>query len=327
MSVLTTYAARLTALVAPLILALMMSVGSARAATCDAVMSDVDFGSVSLRAGVVNQSSGSLKISCSGLVGLLLEMCVTFGPGSGGAGGGNNPRYMTGSSGDSLSYQLSESATNLTGAPLATVTQSVTILLLNGALLGLGSGEATVPIYARILSTGSATPTGHYESQFSGAGNISISYGTASCTGALSQTAPVGSFTVSADVTASCELSVSPMNFGQLSSVINSNVDAAASVDVSCSQNTPYSITMDMGTGAGVSDPAHRKMRNATYSLDYGLYRDSARSQPWGETPAQSASGTGSGTNQHFPVYGRLHAGQTGYLGSYSDSVIVTVNY
>ncbi|WP_417808839.1 spore coat U domain-containing protein [Thioclava sp.] len=325
MSMRSKYATRLVALVAPLMLALTMSAGSASAATCDAVMSDVDFGSVSLRAGAVNQSSGSLKISCRGLVNVL-TVCVTFGPGSGGAGGGNTPRYMTGSSSDRLSYQLSASATNLTGAPLNTVTVPVAILL-NGAVLGIGSGDATVPIYARLLSTGSATPTGHYESQFSGAGNFSISYGTGSCTGALSQTAAGGDFNVSADVTASCELSVSPMDFGQLSSAINSNVDATASVDVSCSQNTPYSITMDMGTGSGVSDPGHRKMRNTIYSLDYGLYRDSARSQPWGQTPAQSASGTGSGSNQHFPVYGRLHAGQTGHLGTYSDSVIVTVNY
>ncbi|WP_417809300.1 spore coat protein U domain-containing protein [Thioclava sp.] len=40
-------------------------------------------------------------------------------------------------------------------------------------------------------------------------------------------------------------LSDSPMDFGQLSPAINSNIDATASVDVSCSQNTPYTITMD----------------------------------------------------------------------------------
>jgi spore coat protein U-like protein len=35
----------------------------------------------------------------------------------------------------------------------------------------------------------------------------------------------------------------------------------------------------------------------------------------------------GSGSNQRYNVYGRIHAGQATVLGTYTDNVVVTVNY
>jgi spore coat protein U-like protein len=60
----------------------------------------------------------------------------------------------------------------------------------------------------------------------------------------------------------------------------------------------------------------------------YGLYRDSARSLPWGSTVGtNTSSGTGTGSTQTQTVYGRVATQTTPSPGTYSDSVVVTVGY
>ncbi|HAR53032.1 MAG TPA: hypothetical protein DCS45_14310, partial [Roseovarius nubinhibens] len=72
---------------------------------------------------------------------------------------------------------------------------------------------------------------------------------------------------------------------------------------------------------------ALRRMTNGLSTLAYGLYRDPSRTQVWGSLPGTRATGVGSGSNQRYNVYGRIHAGQTTVLGTYTDNVVVTVNY
>ncbi|MFT6452984.1 MAG: hypothetical protein ACJA06_002493 [Halocynthiibacter sp.] len=75
------------------------------------------------------------------------------------------------------------------------------------------------------------------------------------------------------------------------------------------------------------NDPANRTMKNLLSSLNYGIYIDSAHSQPWGSLPGATVSGVGAGLSQSYPVYGRIPAGQTAAVGVITDSVLVTVSY
>jgi spore coat protein U-like protein len=69
-------------------------------------------------------------------------------------------------------------------------------------------------------------------------------------------------------------------------------------------------------------------MSSSGVNVLYGLYQDSARTQPWGNTVGtNTTSGTGTGTAQTQTVYGRVAAQATPAPGSYSDSVVVTVGY
>lgn len=296
----------------------LIGAGPARAATCEAQMSDIAFGAVSLRAGAVNRTTGSLTVSCSNALVSAVGVCIRFGPGSGGAGSGNSPRYMTGSTGQSLAWQM-----RLGGHGQAFGTLNQVYMLVP---VVLGSGQATIPIFAEILGTGTEFDTGAYQSVFSGQAHVEMSYGIVSCN-LFGQSHPVPEFRVSAETVASCELDVGALNFGRITSLATGPADADAAVDIRCTSGANYSVSLGLGNGTGVSDPAYRRLQSVLGSLTYGLFRDVGRTMVWGEGPSQRANGTGTGYNQRYQVYGRIYQGQDTQIGSYSDSVVVTVHY
>jgi spore coat protein U-like protein len=67
--------------------------------------------------------------------------------------------------------------------------------------------------------------------------------------------------------------------------------------------------------------------------LNYNLFLDSNRSTIWGDgTGSTSYVSAGSllavGTsNRQYTVYGRVPAGQDRGAGSYTDTIVVTLNY
>jgi spore coat protein U-like protein len=91
------------------------------------------------------------------------------------------------------------------------------------------------------------------------------------------------------------------------------------------------SATYQVGLGVGTnSDATSRRMTGPSGALlGYRLYQDSPRTLLWGDgtTFGGRLAGTGSGANQALNVYGTIPAGQVPPAGSYSDSVVVTVEY
>lgn len=303
---------------APALLALICGAGAAQAATCTAQLTDFEFGTVTLRAGASNTTSGNVKITCTNALVDAVGVCLTVGSGSGGAASGNSPRYLRDSQNNALPYELRLNGPSALNGTLNQAYYLVPVLL--------GRGSITVPIYAAITAANPSAPSGDYTSRFSGSADIKLEYGLLAC-GLLGQTSIPDPFEVNASVEASCEIDVGDMSFGEIPTLITSPEDAQSTVNVRCSQNTPYTITMDRGQHATSTDPERRKMKNGSHTLEYGLYQDAARSQPWGEDAGNDLNGTGAGLEQSFPVYGRIHSGQSAYLGTYTDSVIVTVNY
>jgi spore coat protein U-like protein len=158
-----------------------------------------------------------------------------------------------------------------------------------------GSASIRPAIYAEILSQGESVKGGFYSSSFTGA-DLELTFGEVDC----SQVGPVtGGFAVSANV---------------------------AVIDVTCTDAAPYTVTLGPG-GGDATDPRARQMRNGASYLTYGLYRDPGRTAAWGWMAGQEQSGTGTGRTQFLTVYGRINGGQIGQLGTYTDSVVVTVTY
>jgi spore coat protein U-like protein len=74
---------------------------------------------------------------------------------------------------------------------------------------------------------------------------------------------------------------------------------------------------------------AVRQISGTAGSLMYGMYQDSAHSTPWGDGTNVGAgqSGFGDGNAEPFLVYAALTVPAVAAIGSYSDTVIVTVSF
>ena len=60
----------------------------------------------------------------------------------------------------------------------------------------------------------------------------------------------------------------------------------------------------------------------------YDIYRDAAMTQRFGQTEnVDRLVGSGTGTSQTIPLYGRINGAQSVPAGTYADRVIVTVTY
>jgi spore coat protein U-like protein len=130
------------------------------------------------------------------------------------------------------------------------------------------------------------------------------------------------SFNVSVQVLAACSISASNMNFGGITTGTTNITDATSSLTVNCPNGTPYTI----GLSNGANYSGGRRMSNGMSNINYDLYTDASRGNPWQSTVTQS--GTGNGGDQSFVVYGRIPSGQAvPYTGSYSDTIVATITY
>ncbi len=132
-------------------------------------------------------------------------------------------------------------------------------------------------------------------------------------------------FQVTATVLKLCSVSATNLAFGDYTPAAAS--EQTSTLTVLCTTNTPYTIALNLGTAASPTQRAMTSAGTAT-TLNYILYRDTARTAVWGETAStDTAAGTGTGANQTVTVYGRIPAGQRPQPGSYTDTVTVTLTY
>src|ERR1041384_7097006 len=89
--------------------------------------------------------------------------------------------------------------------------------------------------------------------------------------------------TVQMTITATCTVnSATSMNFGT-QGILSANVDQTSTIQVTCTNTTPYNIGLDAGTGTGAT-VATRKMTSGGTTVNYTLYSDSGRTTVWGNT-------------------------------------------
>lgn len=107
-------------------------------------------------------------------------------------------------------------------------------------------------------------------------------------------------------------------------------IDAQGSITMNCSGSLlPIAYSVSIGTGSSGSFST-RTLRNGGNSLNYNLYTDATRLIIWGDgsSPLTTSkkSGTCLGSCSVF-VYGRMFGSQSAPVGTYSDSVLVTLEF
>jgi spore coat protein U-like protein len=140
-----------------------------------------------------------------------------------------------------------------------------------------------------------------------------------------------------AGAAAACTFSSTPgMGFGAYDDSSAATTDSTTSIVVQCLRiggPADVTVTLQIGPSATSGAIAPRRMGSGANRMDYNLYRDSGRSQVWGQTAAVDV---GSITITGIPnfasrsgtlvIYGRIPALQNVPAGTYSDSVRLTVS-
>jgi spore coat protein U-like protein len=268
-------------------------------------IANMNFGTYSVFSGSALTATSSFRLTCT--VGDTGRVKLTTG-----GSGSYNPRKMarTTAPAANLNYNLYRDAANTMiwgdgtgGTQFLTFTATSGNTILNGFVYG------TIP-------AGLDVPAGTYTD------TIQVNLTSASGN-------DNSSFTVTAVVQSECTVSTVPLNFGAydpVSANLGSPKDATANVNVYCTKNTVANAALDNGLWFS---GGNRRLKATTDFLNYQAYRDAARSVIWNAvninsgTSASKLTAIGGG----FTAYGRIFLGQDVQVGSYTDTILVTVNY
>ena len=304
--------------------------------TCSATATNLAFGSLSISTLTGATTTGSFAVTCPSGHGSYnpWAYCNSIGAGTNSASQTNRTMKL---GSNSIAYQLYTDSgyTNTYTYPGNTV---YTWPYSNST-----GSTANSTVYAKILSASSGIPPGTYTDTYNSGGAALVNNDGAPMTYSVAETCTVTTgvnwwntlnFTVSVTLLASCNVSASAMNFGSTSSFITANINTTATITAQCTSTTPYSVGLDNGQNASGNQ---RRMSVVTGNyLNYGLYVDSGYSQAWTSTSSTTSCtggastcvlGTGTGSNQNITVYGQVAPQTAPSVGTYSDTVVVTVTF
>lgn len=128
----------------------------------------------------------------------------------------------------------------------------------------------------------------------------------------------------------SCSVTTIAVNFGNYITSAAYPLDTTGYVDITCASGIPYTVRLDTGQNSGGGfNPRKLRLSGGGDTLNYNLYRDSARTEVWGDGTSNTYIQTGIGTSgtAHLIVYGRIPGGQNVKAGLYTDAVIVIVEW
>lgn len=164
---------------------------------------------------------------------------------------------------------------------------------------------------ARTIGTGAAGP------RF---GSVALGWLVAAAAAVLS--APPAWAQVCTDVT------TQPVSFGSYDETSGSALDAQGQVRVVCDAGVGFEVRLGPGgNSSGTFSPRRMARVGGTYFLNYNLYLDSGRTQIWGDGTGATLTLTGTvqGSQSVHQIFGRVFALQPVGVGTYNDTVLVSV--
>ena len=135
---------------------------------------------------------------------------------------------------------------------------------------------------------------------------------------------------INATVIQNCVITTTPLDFGNYDPVVaNAATDKAETtagvVNVACTKGST-GLRIDLGNGANFS--GSRRMTNGTDFLAYALHTNAGHTTAWGSGATGLAiSNAPSKVSRPFPVYGLIAQNQDVAAGSYTDTVVATINF
>lgn len=140
--------------------------------------------------------------------------------------------------------------------------------------------------------------------------------------------AAIGSTLIASRALANCTISsVTSLNFGAYSSFDAAPNDAGRFVFVCTDVQAPVTIRLSSGAANSFTP---RQMVLGTARLSYNLYIDTARTQIWGDGTGGSSLRTLTPVNNaptSLDIFGRIPPRQFIPAGSYTDTIVITIQF
>jgi len=144
------------------------------------------------------------------------------------------------------------------------------------------------------------------------------------------QTAASSSLTVNATVSKNCTITTAAVNFGAydpISTNATAPLDGVGIITVTCTKGAEAKV--GLGVGSNALGTTRRMLGGTAAYLTYELYKDSSHSAVWGDTSTTGLDipAAPDRNPRDFTVYGRVTQAQDATVGSYTDTVLATVNF
>jgi spore coat protein U-like protein len=132
---------------------------------------------------------------------------------------------------------------------------------------------------------------------------------------------------------ATCTVTAMALSMGNVDPLRNGSSESSGTITVACIGAPGESVRYSLLLGAGGSGQfGSRRLWSAPGAGPrYNLYIDSARTQVWGDGTGGTVLMTdvltlnGRGASRSHTVYARLAEGRDARVGTYSDSILVTL--
>lgn len=132
-----------------------------------------------------------------------------------------------------------------------------------------------------------------------------------------------------------CTAAASSTSFGSYNTLSLVPLDSSGNVQVTCNGLIGLFVSYTISLSTGLSaNYAARYMSNGANQLTYNLYTNAAHVTIWGDGTGGSSQVSDGyliqllfPVQRNYPVYGRIPASQNLPAGTYTDTIVVTVNY
>lgn len=143
-----------------------------------------------------------------------------------------------------------------------------------------------------------------------------------------------GELALSATINASCRVNSGALNFNTYDPTgihATAPLDRSGTFRLTCTNGTAATVKLGQGNnpdnGSTDAAPLRRMQGDEDIYLRYDVYQNSGRTTLWGNTTGTGEAVTGTGTQATLTAYGRVLPGQIVPVGTYSDTITVTVSF
>jgi spore coat protein U-like protein len=129
---------------------------------------------------------------------------------------------------------------------------------------------------------------------------------------------------------AACTISATGVNFGNYDVFATAADDSTGTITYRCAAGDNH-ITITLSRGSSGTFSPRRMTKAGGEQLAYNVFTDATRTTIWGDgtggTSLYSVNNPPNNQDTVLTVYGRIPASQDVSVGSYSDTLVATINF